>query len=193
MPFRQVQISSCCFQLSVPEQKLDGSQILSVLKKMGGKGVSERMWSNMLGDSGIACRFLTGIPDGLARNGLILPISAWKQIVLRPLQAPVLTQSFQQCRAEWNVSAVSTLAVFHVDHHSLAVYMADFELFNFSSPHPGAIKNHQQSTLDEIAGGIDEPGGFLLAQDRWKGSAVFGIREILSEFLFLQSADEKEP
>ena len=83
--------------------------------------------------------------------------------------------------------------MFNVDHHSLAVYVADFELFHFSAPHPGTIKNHQQGTLYQIASGIDESRDFFLAQDRWEGSAVFGIRDILSESLFLQGAYEKEP
>src|ERR1700735_184043 len=79
----------------------------------------------MLGDARMAGSFFTGIPNGLVGNGSVLIASltdaAGKKINPRLLPSPILTQRFQQRRAEWQISTVAALAALDPNHHAPAV------------------------------------------------------------------------
>src|ERR1700685_113336 len=113
----------------------------------------------MLGDARMAGSFFTGIPNGLVGNGSVLIASltdaAGKKINPRLLPSPILTQRFQQRRTEWQISTVAALAALDPNHHAPAVDIAHPEHRYLCSPHACAVKRHQQSTLHEVAGGID--------------------------------------
>src|ERR1700733_10224384 len=115
----------------------------------------------MLGDARMTGSFFTGIPNGLVGDGSVLialTYAAGKKIDPRLLPSPILTQRFQQSRAERQISTGAALAALHADHHAPAVDIAHLEHRHFRPPHPRAVKCHQQSTLHEVASAVDKPG-----------------------------------
>src|ERR1700728_2241859 len=108
------------FQISVAEQNLDRPQVRSRLEHMGSPAMAQGARRYMLGDARMAGSFFTGIPNGLVGNGSVLIASlayaAGKEIDPRLLPSPILTQRFQQRRAEWQISTVAALAALHANH-----------------------------------------------------------------------------
>lgn len=111
----------------------------------------------------------------------------------RLLPAPILTQRFQQSRAEREISTGAPLAAFHPDHHAPAVNIAHLEQRYFRPPHARAVKRHQQSALHEVAGGIDKPGDFLQAEHRRQSAPILRIRQLLPELASLEGPNKEEP
>ena len=78
----------------------------------------------MLGDARMDGSFFTGIPNSLVGDGsvlIVLTYAAGKKIDARLLPAPILTQRFQQSRAQWQISTGAALAALYADHHAPAV------------------------------------------------------------------------
>src|SRR5271157_6111000 len=100
------------------------------------------MWADPLGETCVASSFFTGIPHGLVGDGLFLSALAFatrEQIGAGLFPAPVLSQGFQQRRAERNVTASAAFSAFHADHHALAIDVAELQKRHFGAPLPGAV------------------------------------------------------
>ena len=64
-----------------------------------------------------------------------------------------------------------------MNHHALAIDVADFQVRQFSASYSGGVERHQQSAMEGSAGGIDELRDFFLAEDRWQVMVLFSDRE----------------
>jgi len=149
----------------------------------------------MLGDARMDGGFLTGVPDGFIRDRSILvglADAAGEKIDARLLPPPILAQRFQQSRAEWQISTVAALAALDANHHAPAVDIAHLEHRHFCPPHARAVKRHQQSTLQEVAGGIDKPGNLLQTQHRRQPARRLRVGQLLSELASLERSNEEE-
>ena len=76
--------------------------------------------------------FLAGVPRCFRIDGLItvVPTVAWKQPFagLSRQAAPVLAQFLEQFWAEHHIAICASLAALDVNHHALAVDVADFQV-----------------------------------------------------------------
>src|SRR3569833_79863 len=92
-----MQITTRRFDVLVPHQNLDGSQVRSVFEHVCGKTMPESMWCDVFLDSGLSCSLLYGFPDHFGRDRLVRPppvAGAGEQIGLGAHPTPV----FAQCR-----------------------------------------------------------------------------------------------
>ena len=130
MPLRKMQIDDRVLQVRVSEQQLDGAQIGAGFEQVRREAVAKQMRGDALRDAGVPGRLLTCAPDSFDRDrhvGSPALLVAWKQIGLRLHPAPVLAQGLQQLRAQRHVAVASAFAFTDVDHHALAVDVADLQ------------------------------------------------------------------
>jgi hypothetical protein len=95
----------------------------------------------------------------------------------------VSTQSLQQRRAQRQVAILAALAVHDMDDHALAVDIGQLQTCHFGAPHPCAVENHQQRSLEKAAAGIDQACNFFLAQNLGEFPARLGIRQELAKLM----------
>jgi len=112
--------------------------------------------------------------DGLIT---VVPAVAWKQPCTGLVRqaAPVLAQFLQQFWAEHHISVNASLAALNVNHHPLAVDVADFQVCQLGVPHSGGVERQQQNAMVGSESSIDELRDFFLAQDRRKVKWSFRI------------------
>src|ERR1700756_2262191 len=71
MALGEMQINGGVFQALVSHQQLDSAQIGARLQQMRGKAMPERVWAELLRDTGANSRRPTGVPHGLVGDGLL--------------------------------------------------------------------------------------------------------------------------
>ena len=106
-------------------------------------------------------------PDYLARDGHIrAPVvhRAGEQIRLRLHPAPVLPQGFQKRFTQIDIAVAFSFALTDVDDHPLLIDIAHFQVAQLGFPHTGRVERHQNGTMHQVAGRVDELGHLLLAQ-----------------------------
>src|SRR5579862_3022318 len=114
---------------------------------MSGETVAQRVWMYGLRKACSLGGFLTGVPDGLGIDGLITAMVtvAWKEpdAGFSPQAVPVLAQFFEQLGAEHDIAISAAFSTPDVNHHALAVNVADLQARQFGTPHAGGIERHE--------------------------------------------------
>src|ERR1700730_8107686 len=87
----------------------------------------------------------------------------------------MLPQFVEQLGAEQHISISAAFSSLDVNHHALAVDIADFQAREFGTSESGGVKRHKQSAMQGRPSRIDELGDFLLAEDRWHMKCFFRI------------------
>jgi pimeloyl-ACP methyl ester carboxylesterase len=64
-----------------------------------------------------------------------------------PVAQPVLTQYLEQFWAEHHIPVFASFAALNVNHHALAIDVADFQVCQFSASYSGGVERHQQSAM----------------------------------------------
>src|SRR5260370_15866381 len=146
---------------------------------MCGEAVPQRMWVQLLLEARSLSGFFASVPDhfGGDRGITGMPAVAWKQPYagLSPQAAPVLLEFVEQFWAEQNIAIFATFTALDVDHHALAVHVANFQTREFGTPESGGVERHQQSAMEGRASRIDESRHFLLAEDRWQVNGLLRV------------------
>src|SRR6266567_6335431 len=126
-------------------------QIRTRLQQMSGKAVPQRMRMNFLADTRPPGGLFAGVPCGLGADVTItgMRAPAGKQPVcgFASQSAPVLSQGFQQLRAEHDVSILAAFPTLDVDDHSPAVNIDDLQSSQLRAPHSSGIERHQQNAM----------------------------------------------
>ena len=93
-----------------------------------------------------------------------MPAVAWKQPCagFSRQAAPVLAQFLEQFWAEHHISVSASLAALNVNHHALAVDVADFQVCQLGVPHSGSVERQQQNAMVGSERCIDELRDFFL-------------------------------
>src|SRR5215470_17718837 len=76
-----------------------------------------------------------------------------------------------------------------MNHHALAVDVADLQVCYLSTAQTGSVERHEQSAMEGSASGIDEACDFFLAEDRWKVMVLFRIGSLGDAPGFLERLD----
>jgi hypothetical protein len=110
--------------------------------------VTQRVGMNLFLDARSLGGLLAGVPDGFRVDGLIAAMVAvaWKQPLagFSPQPTPMCTEFFEQFWAEHDIAISAPLAALDVNHHALAVDVADFQARQLRVPYSGGIERHQQ-------------------------------------------------
>src|SRR5438034_3231197 len=146
---------------------------------MCGEAVPQRMGVHVFLEARLLGGFFASVPDHLGGDRPItgMPAVAWKQPCagLSPQAAPVSLEFVEQFWAEQNIAVFATFTALDVDHHALAVHVADFQVCQFSASYSGGVERHQQSAMIRSQSCVDESRHFLLTDDRWQ---VTGLRRV---------------
>src|SRR5450631_242074 len=95
-----------------------------------------------------------------------VPAVAGKEPLFRlaPESAPVGAQSFEQLGAEHDIAVLAALALPDMNHHPLAVDVADLQVGRFCAACAGGIKRHQKDAMKGGIRGVDQARNLLLAE-----------------------------
>src|SRR5215204_3791265 len=99
---------------------------------MSGEAVPQGMRMNIIAESSACGGFPAGLPHYFAADWTLarMPAITGKQprFWLSPETTPVLAQGVKQFRAQHDIAILASLATSNVNHHSLAVDIADLQL-----------------------------------------------------------------
>ena len=101
----------------------------------------------------------------------------------------MLAQFFEQSWAEHHISIYASLPALNVNHHPLAIDVADFQTCQLGVPCSGGVKRHEQNAMAGSERRIDESCDFFLAQDRRKVKWPFRVGSLGDAPAFFQSLD----
>jgi len=80
----------------------------------------------------------------------------------------------------------------NVNHHPLAVDVADLQVCQLSVPHSGGVERHQQNAMVGSERSVDESRDFFLVQNRRKVKCSFGIGSLGDAPGLFESLDVEE-
>jgi hypothetical protein len=110
------------------------------------------------------CSNLAGRPENLGGDRVTcrVPAVAGKEPLLRLAteSAPVNAQLFEQLRTEHDVVVLAALALPDMDHHPLAVDVADLQVSRFCAACTGGIKRHEKDAMKGGIRGVDQSRDF---------------------------------
>src|SRR4029450_10716211 len=106
-----------------------------------------------------------------------MPTVAGKEPVagFSPQATPVLAQFFEQSGAEHDIAVFAAFSSADMNHHALAVDVADLQVRELSPPQAGSVERHQQCVMERNARGIDESRDFLLAKNGREAVILFRV------------------
>src|SRR5467141_1601946 len=148
-------------------------------------------------DGTVEARALRGSLAGVVQRFCVdrvirsMPTVAGKEPVagFSPQPTPVLAQFFEQLGAEHDIAVFAALSSADMNHHALAVDIADLQVYYLSTPQAGSVERHEQSAMEGSVSGIDESCNFFLAEDRWKVMVLFRIGSLGDARGFLERLD----
>src|SRR6476646_10990586 len=92
-------------------------------------------------DAGSESSLLTGVPDNFVADRALgmaaLPAREQPLLWLVRERAPVLTQLFQQLRAQHHVAIFAAFATLHMDDHAFTIDIAELQPRPFCATQPG--------------------------------------------------------
>src|SRR5713226_3253303 len=164
-----MQIDGGLFEITMPQQHLDGAQIRARFEQMRGKAVAQRVRMHAVREAGPPRSSFTGMVDHLGSDGAIagMTMLARKQPYagFSPQPVPVSPEFVEQLWAEQHIAVFAAFAALDVNHHALTVDVAHFQTREFGTPESGGVERHQQSAMQGRASRIDESRHFFLAEN----------------------------
>src|ERR1035441_9012930 len=123
-----------------------------------------------------------------------VPAVAGEEPLLRlaPESAPVGAQFFEQLRAEHDTAVLAALALPDMDHHPLAVDVADLQVGRFCAACAGGIKRHQKDAMKGGIRGVDQARNLLLAEYLGKVTHLLRIGRLRDAPAALQHVNVEE-
>src|ERR1019366_414425 len=85
------------------------------------------------------------------------------------------TEFFQQLGTEQHIAISAPLAALYMNHHALAVDVADFQASQLRVPHASGVERHEKDALVGRTSGVDQLRDFLLAEDRREAMCLFRV------------------
>src|SRR5215469_12897274 len=148
-------------------------------------------------DSTVEACALRGSLGGVVHRSCVdrvirrMPTVAGKEPVagFLPQPTPVLAQFFEQLGAEHDIAVFAALSSEDMNHHALAVDIADLQVRYLSTTQASSVERHEQRAMEGSAGGIDESCDFFLAENRRKVMVLFRIGSLGDAPGFLERLD----
>jgi len=140
---------------------------------------------------------LAGRPQDLGGYRLAgcVPAVAGKQPLLRlaPEPAPVGAQFFEQPRAEHDIAVLAALALPNMNHHPLAIDVADLEMSRFCATGTGGIHRHKQDAMKRCIRRLNQARNFFLAEYPGEVTQLLRIGRLGDAPVPLQHVNVEEP
>src|SRR5215470_5192394 len=137
---------------------------------MRGEAMPQRVRMNRFPETRTLSCLLASMPNSFRIDG---PIPAMAVITrkepdtrLSPQPPPVFPEFLEQLGAQHHVAILASLPALDVNHHALAVDVANFQVRQFGTAHSGSVERHQQGAMVGSAGGINQCGYLFLAENR---------------------------
>src|ERR1035441_5441796 len=111
---------------------------------------------------------------------------------LAPESAPVDAQFFEQLRAEHDIAVLAALAFPDMDHHPLAVDVADLQVGRFRAACAGGIERHQKDAMKGGIRGFNQSRNLLLAEYSWKVTHLLRVGRLGDAPVALQHMNVEE-
>src|SRR6266568_3916483 len=181
--------------VGMAEESLQCYQIASAFQAVGGKTVPHGVWAYGFSDASPFCSLLARFPSHFCRDGLIGPAvlhCAREQVRLRTHPSPVFAQRLQQLRIQRNIPVAGAFAEVNVNDHPCTVDVAYLEIAQLGAAHTGRVKRHHHGAMEQIAGGVDQPGDLLHSQDCGKPARYLWIRQLFNQIRSFECLDEEE-
>jgi len=123
-----------------------------------------------------------------------MPAVAWKEPLLRLAaeSAPVCAQFCEQLRAEHDIAIPAALALPDMNHHPLAVDVADLQVGRLCTACAGGIERHQKDAMEGAIRGVDQASNFLLAEYLGKVTDLLRVRRLSDAPVPLQHVNVEE-
>jgi hypothetical protein len=179
------------------QQHLNGAQVGAGFEQVSREAVAQRVGVKLFADSRAVGGFAAGVPDDFGADGIPgggMPAAAREEPFGRfPAQsAKVLPEFFEQMRAEHYVAVFAPLAAAHVDHHALAVDIADLQIRQLGPSNTSGIESHQDRAVKRNQRRFDQARHFFLTEDYRQVKSLLRIGRFLHTPWLLQCLDEKE-
>src|ERR1035437_10355576 len=179
------------------EQDLNGAQVGSGFEQVGRKAMSQGVGMDLpVMQAGPFRSDLAGTPYDLRSHRMAgwVPAVAGEEPLLRlaPESATVGAQFFKQLRAEHDIAILAALALSDMDHHPLAVDVADLQVGRFCAACAGGIKRHQKDAMKGGIRGVDQARNLLLAEYLGKGTHLLRVGRLGDAPAALQDVDVEE-
>src|SRR5208283_5437521 len=106
-----------------------------------------------------------------------MPAVAGKQPLLRlaPETSPVDAKFIEQLRAEHDIAVLAALALADMNHHPLAVDVADLQVSRFGAACASGIHRHQQDAMKGCIRSLNQSGNFFLTEHAGKVTQLLRI------------------
>jgi hypothetical protein len=194
---RQVQVDHGLFEVTMPEQHLDGAKVRASFEEMRCEAVPERMRMDVLVlQTGANSGLPTGRPQDLGRDraARCMPSVAGKQPHrwLVPKPTPVGTQCLEQRRTEHHVPVLASLAAADMNHHPLAVDVAHLQRRDLCQACSRGIQRHEQDALKRGLCRIDQACNFSLGKDLGEVQHLLRVRRLCGNPATLEHLDVKK-
>src|SRR5882724_355840 len=191
-----MEIDGSLFQITMPQQNLNGSQIRTVFEQMCGKTMPKCVGMDFLVETGTLRGCSTGNPDDLGRNRMIGGVPAvageYPDGWFTPQAAPVFAQGCEQILAEHNITILPALTTLHVDDAPRTIDVGDLQANQFGASETGGIKCHEQGALKRRGGGFDETVDLLPAENGRQMEHLLRVRGKVRTPRLLQRPDVEE-
>src|SRR5450631_4124658 len=198
MPLRQMQVNGGDLEIAMAEQDLNRAQVRAGFEKVCGEAMSQSVRMDVpVIEAGSFGSNLAGTPQDLGGHRLAgcVPTVAGKEPLLRlaPESAPVSAQRIEQLRAEHYIAVLASLALPDVNHHPLAVDVADLQVGRFCAACAGGIHRHQQDAMKGGVRRLNQLRDFFLTEHPWKVTHLLRIGRLGDAPVALQHVDIEEP
>jgi hypothetical protein len=126
---------------------------------MGGKAVTKGVRMKRFANAGAFGSFATGVPADLGADWIIgsMPLAAGKQPCSRLAGQPaiMLSQFFEQTRAEHHIAVLAALAVMNMEDHARGIDIGELQACQLGPPHSGGIERHPNGAVKWVRCGFD--------------------------------------
>jgi len=154
------------------EEQLNRAHVGPGLEKMDGKGVSQGVRRDPLGEPRSAMGALTRLADGVARDRLIA-VLAGKQPHGRPVGAPPVAQACKERRGEHDVAIALAFPLLDGDHHPAAVDIRGSEVDGFRNARARGVARRQDGAVLGVRDACQEVDDFVGAEHDRQASRLF--------------------
>src|SRR5664279_4794950 len=117
---------------------------------------------------------------------------------LAPETSPVGAQLFEQPRAEHDIAVLAALPLADMNHHPLAVDVADLQMSRFCTACAGGIHRHQQDAMKGCIRRLNQSRDFFLAEYHWKVTHLLRIGRLgdapaALQYVNVEETQSREP
>jgi len=192
----KMEIAGGLFQIVMAQQNLNSVEVSAGLEHVRGEAVTEHVGIHLFLHAGTASSVLAGVTRRFRMDGLIttMPtVSGEEPNGFFAQASPVCAEFFEQNGTEHHVAVLAPLATLNVNHHPLAIDVADFQASQLRIPNSGGIQGHENSSMKRCAGCIDKLRHFFLAENRGQAVGLLGIRSVGNAPRFLKRLNVEKP